>query len=36
MTCDVRLGGALDTIEAEGLTVSPLFDPALEVGVRRV
>ncbi len=29
---DLRVFGALETIEAQGLTVSPLFDPALKVG----
>jgi hypothetical protein len=29
---DLRVFGALETIESEGLTVAPLFDPALKVG----
>ena len=29
---DLRVFGALETIEAEGLTVAPLFDPAVKVG----
>jgi hypothetical protein len=29
---DLRVFGALETIEAEGLTVAPLFDPALKAG----